>query len=77
VLSSIAALAVAPSFGNFCGSQTVVPAVLFLAMSVFSFSVDLVVRLSVFVRGALPVITLAAVIYFAWSHYLKKPSHSA
>jgi hypothetical protein len=68
-LSTVAALAVAPSVGDFCGSQTIVPAVLFLAMSIFSASADLLTRLPVFARGALPVLILAAVIFYVWSYF--------
>lgn len=72
VLSSIAALSVAPSVGNFCGSDAVVPAVLFLSMSVLGVSVDLLARLALFARGAIPVAAIEVAVFFPWTYYAQR-----
>ena len=77
VLSGIAALAVTPSVADFCGTQTVMPAVFFLAVSVLSESARLLDRLAFFTLGALPVVMFAVVIFFVWNYFVEKRRNAA
>lgn len=54
---------------DFRGTQTVVSAVFFSAVSVLSASARVIDRLAVFAHGAFPVAVLATVIYDIYSYF--------
>ena len=72
ILSGVAALAIAPSVGNFCGSESVVPAALFLFMSLLEVTADLLARLTLFAQGAIPVAAIAMAVFFPWTYYVER-----
>jgi NADH:ubiquinone oxidoreductase subunit 2 (subunit N) len=72
LLSSIAALAVAPTIVEFCGQECICPATY---ASLMLLAPDATRRSIGLAYGVLPLLTAAVIIFGMWSYYVERKRH--